>query len=84
MRVQPPDFGLGAQPLKEPPCMLSLGYEDPLLNSQDARLCVLKFIGPSPPFLARMEGMRPRHSRNSRRSSLPDNAVSLGLIMTCN
>lgn len=26
--------------------MLLLGCEDPLLNGQDARLCVLKFIDP--------------------------------------
>lgn len=64
--------------------MLSLGCEDPLLNGQDAHLCVLKFIDPSPPFLARMEGIRPRHSCNSRKSSLPDIAASLGLIMTWN
>ena len=38
VRVQPLDFGFRAQPLKEPPSVLSLGCEDPLLNGQGARL----------------------------------------------
>ena len=67
MRAQPPDFGLSAQPLKGPPACCLLGMRALcqwlLLNSKGARLCVLKFIDPSPSFLARMEGMRPRHSR---------------------